>query len=244
MWFGLSLEDAIFNVNFRPFTPIICPCTAFITGICWGVTYLDPMHKESLKVTLSPCSSLGVDRPVGKIVNSNLFLNAILLCHDWETYNAWSVKLCIICLATPATLMIAQMELLNKDSFTLIGFIPRGYGKTRPPRRDWPPDYLTRDADDAAALMKVMLLALIPGYFLLYTSQYILLYYYILIHCILLYACVVNMKPFLFLTNTRKLFSFQFVIPLPFLQIIPVVLPLIQTFYWTATSILFTYPFY
>ena len=68
-----------------------------------------------------------------------------------------------MCLGTPTTTMLAQMERLNKDSFTVIGFNARGYGKTRPPRRDWPLDYITRDADDAAALMKVML-ELISGY--------------------------------------------------------------------------------
>ena len=74
-----------------------------------------------------------------------------------QSYDTFCVKQAVISLGTPTTMMVKQMEHLSKDSFTLIGFTPRGYGKTRPPRRDWPLDYITRDADDAAALMKAML---------------------------------------------------------------------------------------
>ena len=39
------------------------------------------------------------------------------------------------------------------DKFTVVAFDPRGYGKSIPPWRDFPADFLHRDADDAAELM-------------------------------------------------------------------------------------------
>eukprot|EP00914_Ancora_sagittata_P018675 GHVO01037016.1.p1 GENE.GHVO01037016.1~~GHVO01037016.1.p1 ORF type:complete len:323 (+),score=36.78 GHVO01037016.1:46-1014(+) len=47
-----------------------------------------------------------------------------------------------------------QMQNFNKDIFTLIGWDPRGYGKSRPPVRDWPEHFLRRDAEDAAKFME------------------------------------------------------------------------------------------
>ena len=47
------------------------------------------------------------------------------------------------------------MQKINKSLFTIIGWHPRGYGYSRPPLRDWPLDFLSRDADDAAAFMEV-----------------------------------------------------------------------------------------
>jgi len=49
-----------------------------------------------------------------------------------------------------------QLAGLNRQKYTVIGWDPRGYGKSRPPNRDFPLDFLYRDADDAAALMQVM----------------------------------------------------------------------------------------
>ena len=43
-----------------------------------------------------------------------------------------------------------------KDEFTVIAFDPRGYGKSIPPKRDFPIDFFERDANDAASLMKVL----------------------------------------------------------------------------------------
>ena len=38
----------------------------------------------------------------------------------------------------------------------MVAFDPRGYGKSIPPRRDFPADFFVRDANDAAALMKTL----------------------------------------------------------------------------------------
>lgn len=48
-----------------------------------------------------------------------------------------------------------QLKSLNKETFTVVGWDPRGYGKSRPPERDFPPDFFERDAKDAMDLMKV-----------------------------------------------------------------------------------------
>lgn len=40
------------------------------------------------------------------------------------------------------------------DRFTVVAFDPRGYGKSRPPERDFPSDFFVRDAWDAAELMR------------------------------------------------------------------------------------------
>jgi valacyclovir hydrolase len=49
-----------------------------------------------------------------------------------------------------------QLMHMNKDLFTVIGWDPRGYGRSIPPERDWPENFLERDADDAAAFMKTL----------------------------------------------------------------------------------------
>lgn len=42
------------------------------------------------------------------------------------------------------------------DVFTVIAFDPRGYGKSIPPKRDYPDDFFERDAMDAASLMNAL----------------------------------------------------------------------------------------
>lgn len=42
------------------------------------------------------------------------------------------------------------------DDFTVVAFDPRGYGKSTPPKRDFPADFFARDADDAAGLMETL----------------------------------------------------------------------------------------
>lgn len=42
------------------------------------------------------------------------------------------------------------------DTMQVVSLDPRGYGKSRPPARDFPIDFYQQDADDAAALMKAL----------------------------------------------------------------------------------------
>ena len=51
--------------------------------------------------------------------------------------------------------MAPQFEGLSKEKYTLVTLDPRGYGKSRPPERDFPLDFYRRDAEDAAGLMSV-----------------------------------------------------------------------------------------
>lgn len=47
-----------------------------------------------------------------------------------------------------------QLSNFNKQEFTLIAIDPRGYGQSRPPDRDWPLEFLQRDAEDAMELVR------------------------------------------------------------------------------------------
>lgn len=42
------------------------------------------------------------------------------------------------------------------DKYTFIGVDPRGYGKSRPPERDFPDNYFERDAEDVAKVMDTL----------------------------------------------------------------------------------------
>ncbi|KAL1511169.1 hypothetical protein AB1Y20_005985 [Prymnesium parvum] len=58
-------------------------------------------------------------------------------------------------LGTAETDFLPQLEHLA-DTFQVVSYDPRGYGKSRPPVRDFPLDFYQRDADDAAALMAAL----------------------------------------------------------------------------------------
>lgn len=47
-----------------------------------------------------------------------------------------------------------QLNGLNKTHFTVVAFDPRGYGRSRPPHRDFPSDFFHRDAQDGVKLMQ------------------------------------------------------------------------------------------
>nr|XP_039258856.1 valacyclovir hydrolase-like [Styela clava] len=49
-----------------------------------------------------------------------------------------------------------QLRGYDKQEFTLVAFDPRGCGRSVPPPRDFPIDYLSRDANDAARLMELL----------------------------------------------------------------------------------------
>lgn len=48
-----------------------------------------------------------------------------------------------------------QLEKLDDKVFTIVAWDPRGYGESIPPERDFPVNFLHRDASDAAELMNV-----------------------------------------------------------------------------------------
>ena len=57
------------------------------------------------------------------------------------------------------------------DDFTVVAFDPRGYGKSIPPKRDFPADFFARDADDAAGLGKTWTIQM--GKFHFYSELFI-----------------------------------------------------------------------
>lgn len=59
-----------------------------------------------------------------------------------------------------------QIEGINRDKFTLIVWDPPGFGKSRPPEKDFLPDFYEKDADYAYEFMKVI-------YLLFYQLQHI-----------------------------------------------------------------------
>jgi valacyclovir hydrolase len=59
-------------------------------------------------------------------------------------------------LGTGAGDFSAQIEWFAARRFEVIAPDPRGYGKSRPPRREYPPDFYHRDAADMFALMTAL----------------------------------------------------------------------------------------
>ena len=84
---------------------------------------------------------------LGKYNNIPLLLSALYRLQNFV----------ILCSSTGCTRTDfgPQLKSLNKERFTVVGWDPRGYGKSRPPDRDFPPDFFERDAQDAVDLMKV-----------------------------------------------------------------------------------------
>lgn len=56
-------------------------------------------------------------------------------------------------MGTVETDFAPQLEKLS-DAFNVVSFDPRGYGRSRPPSRDFPDGFYERDAADAASLMR------------------------------------------------------------------------------------------
>lgn len=48
-----------------------------------------------------------------------------------------------------------QVEGFDREKFTLVAWDPPGYGKSRPPERDFPTDFYERDAEYTYEFMKV-----------------------------------------------------------------------------------------
>ena len=59
-------------------------------------------------------------------------------------------------LGTGAGDFSGQIDWFAEREFEVIAPDPRGYGKSRPPERDYPPDFYTRDAADMFALMSAL----------------------------------------------------------------------------------------
>ena len=100
-------------------------------------------------------------------IRGKCFVNNVNLFYE-KLGNSSQVLLCLPgTLGTTRASYGQQLDYL-KEYFTVVSFDPRGYGKSIPPKRDFPLDFYHRDAEDAAALMeelgKILLFANCHGY--------------------------------------------------------------------------------
>ncbi|XP_022094505.1 valacyclovir hydrolase-like isoform X2 [Acanthaster planci] len=87
---------------------------------------------------------------------SKVAVNGVELRYDQTGKGNHAVLLLPGALGSGRVDMKPQFEGLSKDKYTLVTFDPRGYGKSRPPDRDFPLDFFHRDGKDAASLMSVL----------------------------------------------------------------------------------------
>ncbi|XP_043075960.1 LOW QUALITY PROTEIN: valacyclovir hydrolase [Puntigrus tetrazona] len=102
---------------------------------------------ETSCVSLSLCVSTRVSAKVS--------VNGVSLHYQRTGNGNHAVLLLPGALGSAQTDFAPQLEKLDKRCFTLVAFDPRGYGRSRPPDRDFPPDFFHRDAKDAVDLMQV-----------------------------------------------------------------------------------------
>ncbi|XP_038076338.1 valacyclovir hydrolase-like [Patiria miniata] len=87
---------------------------------------------------------------------SKVAVNGVELHYDQTGKGNHAVLLLPGALGSGQKDMGPQFEGLSKDKYTLVTYDPRGYGKSRPPDRDFPLDFFQRDSKDAASLMSVL----------------------------------------------------------------------------------------
>ncbi|CAL8309223.1 unnamed protein product [Lota lota] len=83
-------------------------------------------------------------------------INGIQLYYEKTGIGKHAVLLIPGALGSTLTDFGPQLKSLNKEMFTIVGLDPRGYGRSRPPERDFPLDFFERDAKDAVDLMKAL----------------------------------------------------------------------------------------
>ena len=89
------------------------------------------------------------------VVSSKKEVNGVEIYHD-VAGRGYHVVLCMPgALGSTQSDFGPQLKGLS-DDFTVVAFDPRGYGKSVPPKRDFPADFFARDADDAAGLMEAL----------------------------------------------------------------------------------------
>ncbi|KAL3046999.1 hypothetical protein OYC64_021262 [Pagothenia borchgrevinki] len=103
--------------------------------------------KRAMTAVQSYCSSMALGRQR---------VNGVDLFYEQTGSGKHPVLLLPGALGCTRTDFGPQLKSLNKERFTVVGWDPRGYGKSRPPDRDFPPDFFERDAQDAVDLMKAL----------------------------------------------------------------------------------------
>ncbi|KAL1254205.1 hypothetical protein QQF64_016434 [Cirrhinus molitorella] len=92
----------------------------------------------------------------GMCVSGKMSVNGVNLHYQRTGEGNHTVLLLPGALGSAQTDFAPQLEKVDKQCFTLVAFDPRGYGCSRPPDRDFPPDFFHRDAKDAVDLMQAL----------------------------------------------------------------------------------------
>ncbi|XP_037608418.1 valacyclovir hydrolase-like [Sebastes umbrosus] len=103
--------------------------------------------KRVITATQPYCSS---------VVSGRQHVNGVDLYYERTGRGKHAVLLVPGAMGCPGIHFEHQMKSLNKERFTLVGLDPRGYGQSRPPARDLPPDFYEIDAKDGVDLMKAL----------------------------------------------------------------------------------------
>lgn len=90
------------------------------------------------------------------VVSGKKPVNGVNLYYEQTGRGKHAVLLLPGALGSTKTDFGPQLKSLSKERFTVVGWDPRGYGQSRPPDRDFPPDFFERDAKDAVDLMKTL----------------------------------------------------------------------------------------
>ncbi|NXU03350.1 BPHL hydrolase, partial [Buphagus erythrorhynchus] len=89
------------------------------------------------------------------ITSAKIQVNGVHLHYQQTGEGSHAVLLLPGMLGSGQTDFGPQLKSMNKQLFTVVAWDPRGYGKSIPPSRDFPPDFFERDAKDAVDLMQV-----------------------------------------------------------------------------------------
>ncbi|XP_045192146.2 valacyclovir hydrolase-like [Mercenaria mercenaria] len=94
------------------------------------------------------------DQRKSGVLSHKMEVNRVRLHFEMTGDGNHSVVLMPGALGSTRTDFAQQLNTFNKQDFTLIAIDPRGYGQSRPPDRDWPLEFLQRDAEDAMELVR------------------------------------------------------------------------------------------
>ncbi|XP_020793768.2 valacyclovir hydrolase [Boleophthalmus pectinirostris] len=111
------------------------------------VTSIKPIFWETMAAIQTYCSSVTCGKK---------HVNGVDLHYEQTGKGKHALLLLPGALGNTRTDFEPQLKHLNKERFTVVGWDPRGYGKSRPPDRDFPEDFFERDAKDAVDLMKAL----------------------------------------------------------------------------------------
>ncbi|BFZ19701.1 hypothetical protein BsWGS_22740 [Bradybaena similaris] len=111
------------------------------------------MSQESAASVVSRKCSTSTDRV---ITSAKQRVSGIDFHYEQTGSGKHTVLLLPGALGSTRTDFLPQLMGLSVSKYRIIALDLRGYGKSRPPDRDWPPMFYQRDADDVAAFMKAL----------------------------------------------------------------------------------------